>query len=311
MEKQATREAYGNYLAELGKENPDIVVFDADLSGATKTGTFKKAFPKRHFNAGIAECDLMGMAAGISTTGKIPFASTFAIFGAGRAFEIIRNSICYSKLNVKVACTHSGVSVGEDGGSHQSVEDIALMRVLPNMTVLVPADAVETRRMMDAAIAIDGPVYLRLGRLATNVILPEDYRFEPGKAVTLREGSDVTIMAIGLMVERALEAAERLAADGISARVFNMGSVKPIDRDAIAAAAKETGAIVTAEEHSVIGGLAGAVCEVLAETAPAPVEKVGIDDAFGQSGKALEVLEHYGLTAEHIAAAAKAAIARK
>lgn len=310
-DKIATREAYGNYLVELGKKNPDIVVFDGDLSGATKTAIFKKAFPDRHFNAGIAECDLMGMAAGISTTGKIPFASTFAIFGAGRAFEIIRNSICYPKLNVKIACTHAGVSVGEDGGSHQAIEDIALMRVLPNMTVLVPADATETKRMMDAALEINGPVYIRLGRLATSVILPDDYKFEVGKAATLREGGDVTIMAIGLMVERALEAAETLKAEGIDARVLNMGSIKPIDRDAIVKAAKETGAIVTAEEHSVIGGLAGAVCEVLAETVPTPVEKVGINDVFGQSGKALDVLDHYGLTAEHIVSAAKAAVARK
>ncbi len=311
MEKIATREAYGNYLVELGEKNPEIVVFDADLSGATKTGIFKKAFPERHFNAGIAECNLMGMAAGISTTGKIPFASTFAIFGAGRAFEIIRNTICYPKLNVKIACTHAGLSVGEDGGSHQSVEDIALMRVLPNMTVLVPADAVETRRMMDAAIAHDGPVFIRLGRLATSVVLPEDYKFEIGKAAMLKDGGDVTIMAIGLMVERALEAAEKLKSKGIDARVLNMGSIKPIDREAIVAAAKETGAIVTAEEHSVIGGLAGAVCEVLAETEPVPVEKVGINDQFGQSGKALEVLEHYGLTAKAIVDAAKKAVDRK
>ena len=311
MSKIATREAYGNYLIELGKKNKDIVVLDADLSGATKTGIFKKAMPERHFNAGIAECDLMGMAAGLSTTGKIPFASTFAIFGAGRAYEVVRNSICYPKLNVKIACTHSGLSVGEDGGSHQSVEDIALMRVLPNMTVLVPADANETKRMMDASIEINGPVYIPLGRLATDVILPEDYKFEIGKAVTLKEGSDVTIMAIGLMVEKALEAAEILAGEGINARVLNMGSIKPIDRDAIAAAAKETGAIVTAEEHSIIGGLAGAVCEVLAETVPAPVEKVGIMDQFGQSGKALDVLEHYNLTTEAIVEAAKKAVARK
>ncbi len=311
MSKIATREAYGSYLVELGEKNENIVVFDADLSGATKTAVFKKAFPARHLNAGIAECDMMGMAAGISTVGKIPFASTFAIFGTGRAYEIIRNSICYPKLNVKVACTHSGLSVGEDGGSHQSVEDIALMRVLPNMTVLVPADAVETKRMMDAAVALDGPVYIRLGRLATEVILPEDYQFELGKAVTLKEGSDLTIMAIGLMVEKALEAAERLAAEGIKARVLNMGCIKPIDRDAIVAAAKETGAIVTAEEHSIIGGLAGAVCEVLAETTPAPVEKVGIMDQFGQSGKAVDVLNHYNLTTDAIVAAAKKAMGRK
>ncbi len=311
MSKIATREAYGKYLVELGEKNENIVVLDADLSGATKTADFKKAIPERHFNAGIAECDMMGMAAGLSTTGKIPFASTFAIFGAGRAFEVIRNSICYPKMNVKVACTHAGLSVGEDGGSHQSVEDIALMRVLPNMTVLVPADAVETKRMMDAAVELNGPVYLRLGRLATEVILPEDYQFELGKAVTLKEGTDVTIIAIGLMVEKAVEAAEIMAGEGISARVLNMGCIKPIDRDAIVAAAKETGAIVTAEEHSIIGGLAGAVCEVLAETLPAPVEKVGIMDQFGQSGKAVDVLEHYNLNTTAIVQAAKKAIGRK
>ncbi|SDX69102.1 transketolase family protein [Eubacterium barkeri] len=311
MSKIATREAYGKYLVELGEKNENIVVLDADLSGATKTADFKKAIPERHFNAGIAECDMMGMAAGLSTTGKVPFASTFAIFGAGRAFEVIRNSICYPKMNVKVACTHAGLSVGEDGGSHQSVEDIALMRVLPNMTVLVPADAVETKRMMDAAVELNGPVYLRLGRLATEVILPEDYQFELGKAVTLKEGTDVTIIAIGLMVEKAVEAAGILAGEGISARVLNMGCIKPIDRDAIVAAAKETGAIVTAEEHSIIGGLAGAVCEVLAETLPAPVEKVGIMDQFGQSGKAVDVLEHYNLNTTAIVQAAKKAIGRK
>ena len=311
MSKIATRQAYGEYLAELGAKNKDIVVLDADLSGATKTSEFKKVFPERHFNAGIAECDMMGMAAGLSTTGKIPFASTFAIFGAGRAYEIVRNSICYPKLNVKIGCSHAGLSVGEDGASHQAIEDIALMRVLPNMTVLVPADGIETKRMMDAALAIDGPVYIRTCRLATENIMPEDYQFEVGKAAVMHEGDDVTIMAMGLMVERALDAAKALEADGIHARVLNMGSVKPIDRDAIEKAAKETGAIVTAEEHSVIGGLAGAVCEVLAETTPAPVEKIGVQDQFGQSGKALEVLEAYGLTSDAIAEAAKKAIARK
>jgi len=311
MSKIATRQAYGEYLAELGAKNKDIVVLDADLSGATKTSEFKKVFPERHFNAGIAECDMMGMAAGLSTTGKIPFASTFAIFGAGRAYEIVRNSICYPKLNVKIGCSHAGLSVGEDGASHQAIEDIALMRVLPNMTVLVPADGIETKRMMDAALAMDGPVYIRTCRLATENIMPEDYQFEVGKAAVMHEGDDVTIMAMGLMVERALDAAKALEADGIHARVLNMGSVKPIDRDAIEKAAKETGAIVTAEEHSVIGGLAGAVCEVLAETTPAPVEKIGVQDQFGQSGKALEVLEAYGLTSDAIAEAAKKAIARK
>ena len=297
MSKKSTRQAYGEYLAVLAEKNKDIVVLDADLSGATKTSEFKKVMPERHFNAGIAECDLMGMSAGLATTGKIPFASTFAIFGAGRAFEIIRNSICYPKLNVKIALTHAGISVGEDG--------------VPNMTVLVPADATETQRMMDAAVAIDGPVYIRLGRLDTNVIFDEDYEFEVGKASALKEGHDLTIMAMGLMVEKALEAADILKAEGISARVLNMGSIKPIDREAIEAAAKETGAIVTAEEHSIIGGLAGAVCEVLAETTPAPVEKVGVMDQFGQSGKALELLEKYNLTTGAIVEAAKKVVARK
>ena len=311
MAKQSTRKAYGNYLCKLAENNKDIVVLDADLAGATQTGIFKKAFPERHFNAGIAECDLMGLAAGLSTTGKIPFASTFAIFGAGRAFEIIRNSICYPKLNVKVACTHSGVSVGEDGGSHQSVEDISLMRSIPNMTVLIPADATETEKMMDAALEINGPVYLRLGRLDTEVIFDDSYEFQVGKAHCIQDGSDVTIMAIGLMVEKAMEAAAILKEEGISARVLNMGSIKPIDREAIEKAAKETGAIVTAEEHSIIGGLASAVCEVLAETTPAPVEKVGLMDVFGQSGKALEVLEYYNLTTDAVVEAAKKAIKRK
>lgn len=311
MSKIATREAYGKYLAELGAKYENIVVFDADLSGSTKTSEFKKVFPERHFNAGIAECDMMGMAAGMAAVGKIPFASTFAVFGTGRAYEIIRNSICHSRLNVKVACSHAGLSVGEDGASHQSVEDIGLMRIIPGMTVLVPADATETKRMMDAAIALDGPVYLRLGRSGQEVICPEDYQFEIGKANMMRDGADVTIMAIGMMVEKALEAAETLAAEGIDARVLNMGSIKPIDKEAIINAVKETGAVVTAEEHSVIGGLASAVCEVMGETDFAPVEKVGVQDQFGQSGKAGEVLTYYGLTSEAIVEAAKKAIARK
>ncbi|MEF9918803.1 MAG: transketolase C-terminal domain-containing protein [Eubacterium sp.] len=273
MSKKSTRQAYGEYLGVLGKKNKDIVVLDADLSGATKTSEFKKVMPERHFNVGIAECDLMGISAGLATTGKIPFASTFAIFGAGRAYEVIRNSICYPKLNVKIALTHAGISVGEDGGSHQSIEDVTLMRTIPNMTVLVPADAVETERMMDAAVAIDGPVYIRLGRLDTTVLFDEDYEFEVGKATLLKEGHDVTIIAMGLMVEKALEAAEQLKTEGFSARVLNMGSVKPIDEAAIEAAAKETGAIVTAEEHSVIGGLGGAVSEVVVATTPVPLEK--------------------------------------
>lgn len=311
MSKIATREAYGNYLAELGASHPEIVVFDADLSGATKTGVFKKAFPERFFNAGIAECDMMGMAAGISTTGKIPFASTFALFGTGRAYEIVRNSICEPALNVKIVCSHAGLSVGEDGGSHQSFEDICLMRVLPNMTVLVPADDVETKKMMDAALAINGPVYIRTCRMATETILPKDYPFEIGKAAVLREGQDVTICAIGLMVEQALVAADLLAEEGIHAQVLNMGSVKPIDREAIIRAAKETGCFVTAEEHSMYGGLYSAVSEVLCENLPVPVERVAIEDRFGQSGKAMDVLAGYGLTAEKIVEKAKAAFRKK
>lgn len=309
--KKSTREAYGEYLVSLGQKNEDILVLDADLSGATKTNTFSKAFPKRHLNAGIAECNLMGLAAGLAAVGKVPFASTFAIFGAGRAYEIIRNSICYPKLNVKICLTHSGISVGEDGGSHQSIEDIALMRVLPNMTVLCPADAVETARMMDAAMEIDGPVYIRLGRSDVPIIFDEDYKFEVGKAGLLESGKDVTIIAAGLMVGPALEAAKLLKAEGISPRVLNIGSIKPIDTKAIKDAATETGAIVTAEEHSIIGGLGGAVAEVLGELAPVPLERVGVKDVFGQSGKVPALMEKYGLTAKDIVEAAKKAIKRK
>lgn len=310
-DKKSTRQAYGEYLVKLGEKNPNLVVLDADLSGATKTNIFKNACPERHFNVGIAEANLMGMAAGLATAGKIPFASTFAIFGAGRAYEIIRNSICYPKLNVKIALTHSGISVGEDGGSHQSIEDIALMRVIPNMTVLSPADAIETEKMMDAAMAIDGPVYIRLGRSDVPVLFDNDYKFEVGKAGLLQNGSDVTLIATGLMVGPALEAAELLKADGVSARVLNMGSIKPIDVEAIKDAAINTGAIVTAEEHSIIGGLGSAVAEVLCDVAPVPLERVGVKDLFGQSGKVAPLMEKYGLTANDIVAVAKKAIARK
>ncbi|MBC3886726.1 transketolase family protein [Acetobacterium paludosum] len=310
-EMKSTRQAYGEYLVELSNKIENLVVLDADLSGATKTNIFAKECPDRHFNVGIAESNLMGMAAGLATTGKIPFASTFAIFGAGRAYEIVRNSICYPKLNVKIALTHSGISVGEDGASHQAIEDITLMRVIPNMTVLCPADAIETRKMMDAAIAIDGPVYIRLGRSDVPVIFDEDYEFEVGKAGLLKTGRDVTIIAVGLMVGPALEAAELLKAEGISAQVINMGSIKPIDVDAIEEAAIKTGAIVTAEEHSIIGGLGGAVAEVLCEVAPVPMERVGIKDIFGQSGKVAPLMEKYGLTAKDIVAAAKKVIERK
>lgn len=310
-EKKSTRQAYGEYLVKLGEKNQNLVVLDADLSGATKTNIFKKAYPERHFNVGIAEANLMGMAAGLATAGKIPFASTFAIFGAGRAYEIIRNSICYPKLNVKIALTHSGISVGEDGGSHQSIEDIALMRVIPNITVLSPADAIETEKMMDVAMAIDGPVYIRLGRSDVPVLFDESYQFELGKAGLIKDGEDVTVIATGLMVGAAMEAAELLKEEGISARVLNMGSIKPIDVKAIEAAAVNTGAIVTAEEHSIIGGLGSAVAEVLGEVAPVPQERVGVKDLFGQSGKVVPLMEKYGLTAKDIVVAAKKAIARK
>lgn len=310
-EKKSTRQAYGEYLVKLGEKNENLVVLDADLSGATKTNIFKKAYPDRHFNVGIAEANLMGISAGLATAGKVPFASTFAIFGAGRAYEIIRNSICYPKLNVKIALTHSGISVGEDGGSHQSIEDIALMRVIPNMTVLSPADAVETEKMMDAAMEINGPVYIRLGRSDVPVLFDEDYQFEVGKAGLLKSGEDVTLIATGLMVGPAMEAAELLAADGISAQVLNMGSIKPIDTAAIAEAAIKTGAIVSAEEHSIIGGLGSAIAEVLCDVAPVPLERVGVKDVFGQSGKVAPLMEKYGLTAQDIVAAAKKAIKRK
>ncbi|OXS27020.1 MAG: transketolase [Acetobacterium sp. MES1] len=310
-EKKATRQAYGDYLVKLGEKKPNLVVLDADLSGATKTNIFKKAYPERHFNVGIAEANLMGMAAGLATAGKVPFASTFAIFGAGRAYEIIRNSICYPKLNVKIALTHAGISVGEDGGSHQSVEDIALMRVLPNMTVLSPADAIETEKMLDAAMTIEGPVYIRLGRSDVPVLFDESYHFELGKASMMKSGSDVTIIATGLMVALAMEAADQLKEEGISAQVINMGSIKPIDVDAIKQAALTTGAIVTAEEHSIIGGLGGAVAEVLGDEAPVPLERVGVKDLFGQSGKVAPLMEKYGLTANAIVAAAKKALSRK
>lgn len=311
MKKIATRAAYGECLKALTEKNKNIVVLDADLSGSTKTGLVCKACPDQFFNVGIAEANLMGMAAGLATTGKIPFASTFAIFGAGRAYEIIRNSIGYTHLNVKIACSHAGLSVGEDGASHQAIEDISLMRNIPGMTVLVPADATETRQMVAAAVDIDGPVYLRLARLATDQIFDENYHFELGKAAQVTDGTDVTIIAIGMMVERSLEAVEMLKAEGISARLLNMGTIKPIDREAIILAAQETETIVTAEEHSVIGGLSSAVCDVLAETTPVPVEKVAVMDEFGTSGKGLEVLEHYHLTAKAIVEAAKKAISRK
>ena len=301
VKRIATRESYGNALAELGKEHDDFVVLDADLSGATKTGIFKKAFPERHINCGIAEGNMMSVAAGIATTGKVAFASSFAMFAAGRAFEQVRNSIGYPHLNVKIGATHAGISVGEDGATHQCNEDIALMRAIPGMVVINPADDVEARAAVKAAYEYEGPVYLRFGRLAVPVINDnEDYKFEIGKGIVLREGKDVTLIATGLEVAETIEAAEMLAADGIDAKVINIHTIKPLDEDLVVAAAKETGKVVTIEEHSVIGGLGSAVCDVLAEKAPTKVMKIGVNDVFGESGPALALIKKYGLDAVSI-----------
>ncbi len=307
----ATREAYGEILKELGKKYHDIVVLDADLSKSTKTAVFAKAFPDRFFNVGIAEQNLMGVGAGMAVVGKIPFVSTFAMFAAGRAFEQIRNSICYPKLNVKIAATHAGLTVGEDGASHQSIEDISLMRSIPNMTVIVPADAQETRQAVTFAVEYKGPVYIRLGRMSVPDLFTADYNFEIGKAVQLVEGIDVTIMSTGIMVAPAKDAAEELMNAGIRARVLNFHTIKPIDKEAIMKAAKDTGAIVTCEEHSIIGGLGSAVAEVVVETMPVPMERVGVKDTFGESGKPAALLAKYNLTAQDIVAAARNAISRK
>ncbi len=311
MSKIATREAYGRALAKLGAENKDIVVLDADLSKSTKTSDFAKEFPERFFDMGVAEQNMLGTAAGLAAAGKIPFASSFAIFATGRAFEQIRNSIAYPALNVKIAASHAGISVGEDGASHQSVEDIAIMRALPNMTLIIPADAVETELAVKAAVNIKGPVYIRLGRLAQPVLYNETYNYQVGKAVTLKDGSDAAVIACGLMVSPALEAADWLAGENIKVRVINMHTVKPIDREAIMKAARDTKAIITAEEHNIIGGLGSAVAEVLVQTTPVVQEMVGIKDSFGESGIPTELLEKYGLTATDIAAAVKRAIERK
>ena len=307
VKKIATRESYGNALVELGKEHENVVVLDADLAGATKTGIFKKAFPDRFYDCGIAEANLMGVAAGLSTTGLVPFASTFAMFAAGRAYEQVRNSIGYPHLNVKIGATHAGISVGEDGATHQCNEDIALMRTIPGMTVICPADDVEAKAAVKAAYEMDGPVYLRFGRLAVPVINDRpDYNFEIGKGVVLRGGSDVAIIATGLCVNSALEAADLLAADGINAMVINIHTIKPIDKELIIAAAKKTGKVVTVEEHSVVGGLGGAVCEVLSENAPVPVKRIGINDVFGESGPAVKLLEKYGLDGKGVYESVKA-----
>ncbi len=309
--KTATRDAYGKALVEIGKINDKVIVFDADLAAATKTGMFKKEFPERFIDCGIAECNMMGIAAGMATAGYTVFASSFAMFAAGRAFEQVRNTICYPKLNVKIGATHAGISVGEDGASHQCCEDIALMRSIPEMTIINPADAVEARLTVLAAAKMNGPVYMRFGRLAVPSIFGDDYKFEIGKGSYLKHGTDVTIIATGLLVERALQAAECLNNEGISAAVINMATIKPIDRDIILDAAAKTGAIVTAEEHNIIGGLGSAVAEVTAETMPVPVLRVGVEDTFGKSGPALELLEIYGLNAASICDKAKRAVELK
>ncbi len=309
--KTATRDAYGKALVELGEKNPNVLVLDADLAAATKTGAFKKAFPERFFDTGIAESNMMGVAAGLATTGYTVFASSFAMFSAGRAFEQVRNTIAYPHLNVKIGATHAGISVGEDGASHQCCEDIALMRSIPGMVILNPADDIEARAAVLAAAEHDGPVYMRFGRLAVPRIFDEDYKFEIGKAVTLKEGSDVTIIATGLMVNEAIEAAKVLEAEGISVELINMHTIKPLDKDAIIKAAKKTGCIVTAEEHNVIGGLGDAVCDAVCEEYPVPVVKLGVEDTFGKSGPAVELLHIFGLDADNIVKKAKIAISKK
>lgn len=310
--KTATRDAYGKALVELGGINDKIVVLDAELAAATKTGMFKKAYPDRFFDSGIAESNMMGVAAGLATTGYTVFASTFAMFAAGRAYEQVRNSIAYPHLNVKIGATHAGISVGEDGASHQCCEDIALMRVIPGMVIINPADDIEARAAVFAAAEYEGPVYMRFGRLAVPRIFDESYKFELGKAVTLREGSDVTIIATGLMVNEAIEAAKALADESISAEVINIHTIKPLDKEAVIRSAAKTGAVVTAEEHSIIGGLGGAVAEALCESGkPVPVVRLGVNDVFGRSGPAVELLHIYGLDAQNIVAKAKQAIALK
>lgn len=301
IKKVATRDSYGNALVELGKEHDDLIVLDADLAGATKTGMFKKAFPERHWDIGIAEANMTGIAAGVAACGKVPFISSFAMFAAGRAFEQVRNSIGYPKLNVKIGATHASISVGEDGATHQCNEDIALMRTIPGMVVLNPSDDIEAKAAVKAAYEHVGPVYMRFGRAAVPVINDHpDYKFEIGKAITLREGTDVTIIATGLTVSESLAAAEKLEADGISAEVINMHTIKPLDEEAVIKAAAKTGKIVTAEEHSVIGGLGSAVCDVVAEKAPAKVLKIGVNDVYGESGPAAELIKKYGLDSDSI-----------
>lgn len=309
--KKATRDSYGAALVELGAKNPNLVVLDADLAAATKTGGFKKAYPDRFFDCGIAEGNMISLAAGLTAAGKLVFASSFAMFAAGRAFEQVRNAVGYTHLPVKIGATHAGLSVGEDGATHQCCEDIGLMRTIPGMTIINPADDVEARKAVFAAAEFDGPVYMRFGRLAVPTLFDESYDFQIGKGVQLAEGNDVTIIATGLMVGEAIKAREILKNEGISARLINIHTIKPIDKEIIVKAARETGAIVTTEEHNIIGGLGSAVCEVLSEACPTPVIRNGVEDTFGKSAPALEVLEYFGLTAQKIAAQAKQAIAMK
>lgn len=309
MEKRATREGYGEGLCALAEVRPDLLVLDADLAAATKTNIFKKKYPEKHYDCGIAEANMMGVAAGIASTGKLVFASSFAMFAAGRAFEIIRNSICYPNLNVKIGATHAGISVGEDGATHQCNEDIALMRAIPNMTVINPADFVEAKAAVLAMADFVGPTYMRFGRLAVPIYNDETtYKFEVGKGITLKDGKDVTIIATGLMVAEAVEAANALHEQGIDARVINIHTIKPIDRDIIIKSAKETGRIVTVEEHSIIGGLGSAVGDVVLEECPVPVVKIGVKDTFGHSGPAKDLLKEYGLCAENIVNVVKSVV---
>ncbi|MDE5792164.1 MAG: transketolase family protein [Oscillospiraceae bacterium] len=306
VKKKATRESYGEALTELAEKYPNLVVLDADLAAATKTAIFKKAYPERFFDCGIAEANMMGVAAGLATCNMIPFASTFAMFAAGRAYEIVRNSIGYPNLNVKIGATHAGISVGEDGATHQCNEDIALMRTIPNMTVIVPCDDIEAKAVVEAAILHDGPVYMRFGRLAVPVLnQAENYKFQWGKGVTLREGDDITIIATGLMVAEAVQASDMLKTQGISARVINMHTIKPIDEEIICKAARETGKIITVEEHSIIGGLGSAVAECVCQNCPVSVTRIGVNDVFGYSGPAVDLLKDFGLCSENIIATVK------
>jgi transketolase len=310
VKKIATRDSYGNALKALGAEHENLVVLDADLAGATKTGTFQKAFPERHFDCGIAEANMINVAAGLSTMGFVPFAATFAMFAAGRAYEQVRNTIGYPHLNVKIGATHGGISVGEDGASHQCCEDFALMRTIPGMTVMCPSDDVEAQKMVKAAYEMNGPVYIRFGRAATPVFHSEDYNFQIGKGEVLQEGSDVAIIATGIMVPEAIEAGKALAEQGISARVINMATIKPLDEELVLKAAKECGKIVTVEEHNIIGGLGEAVCGVVSENCPVPVKRIGVNDEFGHSGPAGELLKQFGLCAENIVNVTKAFVGK-